>query len=169
MEDTTTQPVTVPIEPVPSPSPVVPNAVPKINVTGYAARSVTSLVHYQKQIPFLLIRIGLVFVYSYAAISMSIHPSGFVHYIPTMIEDIIKAEIALKLFAVYEILLSIWLLSGKKPVYSAALATVTIFGITATNTESFNIVFRNVSIFFSALALTYMEVQESRVGKKKNV
>lgn len=103
----------------------------------------------------LLLRIGLIFVFGYAAIFMSLTPQKFVHYMPDFIGLILPKETALHLFSIYEIILCIFLATGKKTFYSGLLAAATIGGITVANYSEIDTLFRNVAIFFSALALAF--------------
>lgn len=105
----------------------------------------------------IFLRIGLIFVFAWAAVFMSLTPEKYVHYMPSFVSLIMPREWALHLFAFYEILLCVWLATGKKTFYSGILAAVTITGITIVNLEDFGTLFRNVSIFFSALALAFTD------------
>ena len=60
-------------------------------------------------------------------------------------------------FALYEIFLAVWILSRIKAELSAVFATLTICAITLFNVSSFDVVFRNISILFSSLALFYLD------------
>ncbi len=108
-------------------------------------------------LPLILIRLGLSFVFVYAAISMSLDPQGYSHYVPRLIQQIISVEIFLHVFGFFEIVLSLWLLSGKLGLYSAALSALILISLTVSNIDSFNVLFRNVGIIFGALALTNLE------------
>lgn len=101
----------------------------------------------------LLIRLGLIFVFGWAAIFMSISPDKYLHYMPLFVEQFIPRTFALHIFAIYEIILCIWLATGIKARYSGLLTAITIGGLTAFNYSEFSALFRNVSIFFSAIAL----------------
>lgn len=105
----------------------------------------------------IFLRIGLIFVFAWAAIFMSLTPEKYVHYMPSFVSLIMPREIALHLFAFYEILLCVWLATGKKTFYCGFLSAITIAGITLFNYQEINTLFRNVSIFFSALALAFIE------------
>lgn len=114
-------------------------------------------------LPSLLIRIGLAFVFTYAAISGFMHPETYLFYMPSFLRETPYAELILHVFGIYEILLSLWLLSGKLRRYAALLATITIFAITFANLASFQVVFRNIAIFFSSLALTFLDWEKATI------
>lgn len=101
----------------------------------------------------LILRLGLAFVFLYAALFVSINATTGEHYVPNFVRQIIPIQIFLLFFTIYEILLSFWLISGKFIKYSALFAALTIFSITAFNIADFHTLFRNVCIFATAVAL----------------
>lgn len=109
----------------------------------------------------LLIRIGLIFVFAWAAVFILITPEKYLHYMPEFVNFLIPREFALYLFSFFEIILCVWLATGKKIFYSGILTAVTIGLITILNLGEIGTLFRNVSIFFSALALAF--VKEERI------
>lgn len=115
-----------------------------------------------KNLPFVYLRFGLAFVFTFAAVSMSLNPSVFAHYIPPFITAIMPYELFLHLFGAYEIILSLILISGKFGLISSFLATATMFALTVSNTESFNVLFRNVAIITGGLALMTLEYSRNK-------
>lgn len=101
----------------------------------------------------LLLRIGLAFVFTYAATEFALDPAAGMHYIPPFISSAVPPLILLRTLEIYEVILSFWLLSGKLHKYAGILAAVTLFGITSLNLASLNVLFRNVAIIFAGLAL----------------
>jgi hypothetical protein len=111
----------------------------------------------KKNLPSLFIRTGVAFTFLFAALSAYLYPVVYLQYFPDIILANIPARLLLHLFGIYEVLLALWLLSRKWPRASALVATVTIFMITIVNVGMFNVVFRNVAIFFSCIALYFLE------------
>ena len=105
-----------------------------------------------KDIPALLLRIGLAFSLLYAAISSFITPSSWIAFLPTFL----KFTAILHIFSIIEIILALWLLSGKKLFYGAGLTSLALFGIVIANIGSLDIIFRDITILLAALALTYI-------------
>lgn len=101
----------------------------------------------------LLLRTGLTVILLYAAISSFANPQDWVGYLPGMLTERISADILLKLFSVYELILAVWLLSGVYVRYAALLCAATLAGIVVTNFELFAITFRDIALIFAALAL----------------
>jgi uncharacterized membrane protein YphA (DoxX/SURF4 family) len=101
----------------------------------------------------MLLRLGLAFVFSYAAIGTFIDPDHLLHFAPSFVSQIVPQNIFMYMFATFEVALSLWLLSGKWTIVPALLAAATMAGIIVFNGEAFSVLFRNVSIMLSSLAL----------------
>jgi len=110
------------------------------------ARNKTNLVSF-------FLRAGLALVFLYAAISSFLNPSSWVGFIPLFLRNLINANLLLFAFSVYEILLGIWLLSNKAIFYASLLSALTMLGIILPNLGALDIVFRDIAILFSAIAL----------------
>ena len=101
----------------------------------------------------LFLRIGLAFVFFYAAVSALIFPENWTGFIPLFLKNLISESFLLLLFSIYEITLGVWLLSNKKIFYASVLSAVTIFFIIIFNFTVLDVVFRDVAILFMAVAL----------------
>ena len=108
-----------------------------------------------KLISFFL-RIGIAIPFLYAAIASFINPTSWVGFFPQWLRSIFPENMLLMGFSVYEISLSLWLLSAKKLKYSAALAALTFFAITITNLGDLDIVFRDIGLLFAAVSLVVL-------------
>ena len=111
----------------------------------------------KENLPSLFIRTGVAFTFLFAALSAYLYPVVYLQYFPDFILKNFPAVLLLHMFGVYEILLAVWLLTRKWPKASAIMAMLTILAITVVNLSFFSIVFRNVSIFFSCVALYFLE------------
>jgi uncharacterized membrane protein YphA (DoxX/SURF4 family) len=105
----------------------------------------------------LFLRIGLATVFVYAAVSSTVSPGDWVGYLPGILTAAIPAELLLKFFSVYEVILAVWLLSGVHVRYAGLLAAVTLAGIVLSNITLFAISFRDIGLMFAALALAFSE------------
>ncbi len=103
-----------------------------------------------------LLRVGLATVFFYAAIASFLEPENWVGFFPLWMRAILPGTVLLPMFSVYEIALSLWLLSGKRAFEAALLAAATLFAITVTNIGALDIVFRDIAILFAALALAVL-------------
>lgn len=110
----------------------------------------------------LLLRIGLAFVFLYAAIASFLAPDSWIGFFSPFLRNIFPPKLLLASFSVYEISLGLWLLWGRYAFYSASLATLTLLGIIIPNLGALDIIFRDISIFFTALALAALNYKEIR-------
>lgn len=110
----------------------------------------------------MLLRIGLAVVFLYAAIAAMLDPNSWIGYFPGFLQNLIPAAILLPIFSFYEVLLALWLLSGRKLFYASMFAALTLVGIIGANTSLMDILFRDVAIFFAALALAALSRSRTR-------
>ena len=104
----------------------------------------------------LLLRVGLGFVLLYAALSSFAQPLNWIGFFPAFVFRLgIPEGLVLGGFSLYEAVLGLWLLWGKKVVYPALLSALVFGGITLFNLGAMNIVFRDVGLFFAALGLYF--------------
>ena len=99
------------------------------------------------------LRLGIATVFLYAAIASFLTPSNWIGYFPVWLKNIIPGNILLFAFSSYEIILSLWLMSGKKTFYASILSSLTLILIISSNINELDILFRDIAILFSALAL----------------
>ena len=110
-----------------------------------------------------LLRLGLAFSFFYVASASFQNPTSWIGFFPQFLRDLAPAETLLTGFSIYEIILGLWLLAGKKLVYSSWLAAATLFGIVVFNWGAMEIVFRDVSLGLAALALAALHYPFKRV------
>jgi hypothetical protein len=99
-----------------------------------------------------LLRVGLAFVLGYAATSSLLHPETFVGYLPSVLPGAWATEL-LPIFAVFETLLAVGLMTDRYAYLASMLAGVTMVAIIAMNPDAFDVLFRNVAIACGAFAL----------------
>ena len=80
----------------------------------------------------------------------------WIGFLPPWTAKILPARAVLFGFAFYETVLALWLLANKKIFYAACLSTLTLLAIIIPNLGIFSVVFRDVAILFSALALAVL-------------
>lgn len=109
-----------------------------------------------------LLRAGLAVVFLYAAIVSILMPQNWVGFLPFWLREIIPAGILLLVFSGFEIILALWLISGFKTFLAALVAAATLFLIIAFNLSSslLDIIFRDIAILFSALALAALNYKK---------
>lgn len=104
----------------------------------------------------LILRIGLAFSFIYVAISAFLNPTNWIGFIPVFLDSIFSRELFLTTHIIFNLILGIWLLTNKKTYYAAIVSAVALFFITVFNLGALDIVFRDVSLFFMALALVFL-------------
>ncbi len=106
------------------------------------------------------LRLALSIPFLYAALAAFLTPESWLGFLPGWVGFIMPAEIALSLFSIFQLILSLWLLSGKWLRYSSPLAAVTLLGITVFNVGALDIVFRDVGLLLAAVALTILAYEK---------
>src|SRR6266700_3466912 len=104
-----------------------------------------------KAVHFLL-QISIASVFLYAAIAATLQPQNWIWYFPQFIQNIFPPQLLLGGFSLYQVLLSVWILSGKKTFCAASLASLTFLGIISANFTVLDVLFRDFAIFFASLA-----------------
>lgn len=117
----------------------------------------------------LLLRIGLAFVFIYAAAEAYFTPDVFLTYVPEFVQNMIPISTFLPLFGLGEIILALWLLSGWQVQYPAILAFLLMVGIVVPNIDAFAVLFRNVAIGFAALALAALSWPEKSTEPRGSI
>lgn len=102
------------------------------------------------------LRFGIAFSFLYTAVSSFLSPNSWIGFFPMFLRDLIPANILLLIFSIFEIILALWLISNKAIFYASILSSFTLLGIIIFNFSSFDIVFRDVTILFAALALAFL-------------
>lgn len=109
----------------------------------------------------LILRIGVAFVFVYAAIGLFVAPDNWIGYFPDFLRQTLPQQVLVLGFSVFELVLGIWILSGKFLFFSSILATAVLIGIILLNLAAFDIVFRDVAIVFSTIALSLLSFHDS--------
>lgn len=100
-----------------------------------------------------ILRLGLAAVFLYAVVSSTQHPADWIGYFPTFMTNLVPALTLIKIFAVYQLALALWLLSGLYLRYVAWLCALTIAAIVLTNLSQLIITFRDIGLAAAAAAL----------------
>lgn len=100
-----------------------------------------------------LLRAGLAISFLYAGISIFLNPTAWIGFIPAWIGP---KELLLYSHAVLEISLAIWLLSNKNIFYASIVSIIFMLSIIIVNLSALDIIFRDITILFSAIALAFL-------------
>ena len=115
----------------------------------------------KEKLAVMFLRLGLAFVFFYAAIAALLDPFSWVGFFPQWMRSLIPDNLLLPLHSASEIILALWLLSEWKTLYASLAGTLAIFAIVVFNIGALDIIFRDVGLFFAALALVILSKQET--------
>jgi hypothetical protein len=102
------------------------------------------------------LRIGLAFSFIYAAIDALKNPADWVSFIPAEYTFFLNAYQALIILNWAQIILALWLLSGKR-LAGASLVSILFFaGLLFFNWAGLDVLFRDVSLLFASIALYFL-------------
>jgi uncharacterized membrane protein YphA (DoxX/SURF4 family) len=116
----------------------------------------------------LILRVGVAFAFIYAAIDGFIDPYSWIDYFPSFVHQMAQSVgmsdvLALHIFAVIEILLALWILSGIKILIPSILAALLLVGIVLFNLSQFQLLFRDLSIAAATLALAVDSLETNSI------
>lgn len=109
----------------------------------------------------VLLRLSISSVFLYAAIASTLTPINWIGYIPQFVRDLAPTTLVLQGFSLFQVVLSLWVLSGWKTKYSASLAALTLLAIIGANYNQLDVLFRDIAIFFAALALVASDLYKT--------
>ena len=107
------------------------------------------------------LRSGLAIVFFYAATAALLSPDSWVGFIPQFVRNIVDPYLFLKIHFAFEAILGLWLLSNKKIFYAAVIAVLDLLSIIIFNIGALDIVFRDITILFAAIALAVLSYKKS--------
>ncbi|HSX33285.1 MAG TPA: hypothetical protein VLF91_03040 [Candidatus Saccharimonadales bacterium] len=106
----------------------------------------------------LVLRVGLAFVFLYAAISALLHPLVWIGYVPNMVAKVVDPKAVLNLMSVIQIGVAAWLIFGKAVRYAGALAVLLLGGIILGNLNNLVITFRDIGLLLAAIAVVLLDL-----------
>lgn len=112
---------------------------------------------YKPVVASLIIRISLAIVFGYAAIGAFVQPIAWIGYIPDFVASFIDPKLALDGLSVVQLLLAIWLISGKYIKFSAGVSIAFLTGILFTSPGAILITFRDIGLIGAAVGLIYLD------------
>lgn len=111
---------------------------------------------YNPQAAIIILRLGLVAVFAYAALDAFKDPNAWVSYVPAFSNKFIAAKTALDLISVTQLVLVLWLLWGKYLRYASLVAIAFLAGLLVFNLDTFLITFRDLGLIAAAGALFFL-------------
>jgi hypothetical protein len=107
----------------------------------------------QISLAWFLLRFGVAFTFLYASISAFINPEPWLGYFPVFMRAWNIDSILLVTWGGGEFIIGIWLISGYRIFLPSIAAAGLMLGIFITDFDSLHIIFRNVSILCTSIAL----------------
>lgn len=106
-------------------------------------------------LPGLLMRLAVVFSFVYPAIAAYFDPYAWIGYFPNFVLALAGGNELLLLHAwgAFEILLSLWVLFGKRVYIPSLIMAAALIAVVVLNLPQFDILFRDISIALAALSL----------------
>ena len=110
---------------------------------------------YENKTVDLLLRIGVSFAFIYPAISALFNPYAWIGYFPLFLTNLVPFDvfILLNIFGVVEIIIGLWILSGKKIFIPSTIAVAMLAGIVIFNLSQIDVLFRDIPIILMAIVL----------------
>ncbi|MFA5997397.1 MAG: hypothetical protein WC791_02800 [Candidatus Paceibacterota bacterium] len=103
--------------------------------------------------PNLLLRIGVAFAFLFPAIDGIFNPYTWIGYFPKFMRGDAPDLVMLHGFAFMEVIIALWILSGKKIFYPSLFAAFLLVSIVLFNYNNFEILFRDIAISMMAFSL----------------
>src|SRR4051812_16103479 len=103
----------------------------------------------------LLLRIAIAFSFLYPAIDSFLHPDDWIDFFPQFMRGIVPDQTLLLGWGALEIVIALWILSGKKIFIPSAAATVLLCAIVLFNLSLMQVVFRDLSLALVAAVLAW--------------
>lgn len=100
-----------------------------------------------------LLRLGVAFAFLFPPVNAFLDPYAWVGYFPSFVGDIFPEMVVLHVFGLIEIVIGLWILSGRRIFIPSVVGAALLLLIVAFNMGDFQVLFRDVSIAFMALAL----------------
>ena len=109
----------------------------------------------------LLLRVGAAFAFIYPAVNAWFDPFSWIGYFPQFVLEWgamlgLEDMMVLHLFGVVEIIIALWIFSGRKIFWPSMAATALLLGIVVFNIPQMQVVFRDLSIAAVTFALALM-------------
>ena len=95
-------------------------------------------------------------MFLYASVAAWLDPNSWIGFFPEFLRALFPAKLLLYAHSLAELVLALWLFSGWKMFYAGLLSAAALLTIIIANITLLDIVFRDIAIFFAALALAVL-------------
>jgi uncharacterized membrane protein YphA (DoxX/SURF4 family) len=104
----------------------------------------------------LILRAGLAFAFLYPPIDAIVDPATWVGYFPHFMQGLLPEPVLLHGFGLVEVVIALWILSGRRIVWPCLMAAALLVAIVVTHQHSFDVLFRDLSLAALAVGLALM-------------
>ena len=101
----------------------------------------------------LALRAGLAFAFLYPPINALSNPESWIGYFPRFMRGYMPDMVLLHVFGAVEVVIALWILSGKRIFLPSMAATFMLLAIVVFDANNFEILFRDLAIAGAALSL----------------
>lgn len=108
----------------------------------------------------LVLRAGVAFAFLYPPISALMQPAAWIGYFPSFMYGYVPDAVLLHGFGLIEVVIALWILSGRRIFWPAAAATAMLAAIVVMHPDEFIVLFRDVSIAAASLFLALEALPE---------
>lgn len=112
----------------------------------------------------IFLRLGVAFAFLFPPINAVFDPYSWIGYFPGFVRDIAPGLGILHVFGIIEVVLGLWILSGRRVFVPSVIAAALLFLIVLMNLNDFQVLFRDISVAFMALALAVMHRSDRHVS-----
>lgn len=100
-----------------------------------------------------ILRLGVTFAFLYPPLSALTDPYAWLGYFPHFLRGHVPDLVLLHAFGFLEVVIALWILSGRRIFVPATLATLLLLAIVLFDARDFQILFRDLAIAAAALSL----------------
>ena len=103
--------------------------------------------------PNILLRVAIAFAFFYPAADSFLHPDDWIDFFPQFMRGYVPDQTLLIGWGAIEIVIALWILSGKKIFLPSLAATMLLIAIVCFNLPLIQVVFRDLSLALVAATL----------------
>lgn len=101
----------------------------------------------------LFLRVGVAFAFLYPPFDALSNPDSWIGYFPKFLHSTFSDAVLLHGFGILEVIIALWILSGKKIFWPSLAAGLMLVAIVFYNLNNFDVLFRDLAIATMAFAL----------------
>jgi hypothetical protein len=116
----------------------------------------------------LLLRLGLAFAFFYGAAASILRPDDWASYFPSILKTYLSNMFLLRSFEAIEILLGIWLISGKRVFVPSVISVAILLLAALVNIGTTDMAFLGISLTTAALSLSIIHSPRSHATKRSS-